>query len=66
MIIVPIGLIKRLSQIDALDIAVDASAITHGHPFGYYSGGAMAMILLLILDDFSLFKACQFTIKHLE
>jgi ADP-ribosylglycohydrolase len=43
----PIGLVSRWDAPTAFRVGAEAAAITHGHPSGYLSGGAMAAIVRL-------------------
>lgn len=47
MRVAPIGLV--MSPERAFDLGVRAAAITHGHPSGYYSAGAMAELVAHLL-----------------
>jgi ADP-ribosylglycohydrolase len=53
----PAGLIPSLSSKEAFDLAADCAAITHGHPSGYLSAGALSATLRLLLDGESLARA---------
>ena len=46
----PVGLAKIFSPEEAFAAAADAAAVTHGHPSGYFSAAAMAMMIRLVLD----------------
>lgn len=50
----PAGLIPRLTPEEAFELGADCAAITHGHPSGYLSAGALAAALRLLLDGDSL------------
>lgn len=53
MRVAPIGLIAD----DAFNLAMDAAAITHGHPTGYLSAGVLALIIRQIVDGKGLTEA---------
>jgi len=48
MRVAPIGLMAEITPGAALDIGARAAAITHGHPTGFWSSGAMAAMVALI------------------
>jgi ADP-ribosyl-[dinitrogen reductase] hydrolase len=50
MRVAPFGLIERFSPEEAFEHAAHAAAITHTHPSGYLSAGAMAALVRLLLD----------------
>lgn len=50
MRIAPIGLVRAFTPAEVFDRAARAAAITHGHPSGYRSAGALAAMLRLCLD----------------
>lgn len=52
MRVAPIGLFY--SKEEAFKVAVDCAAITHGHPLGYLSAGALACIISCIIEGLSL------------
>ena len=54
MRVAPIGLVQEWSPEQAFDVAARAAAATHGHPSGYLSAAAMAMMIRLMLDGASL------------
>jgi ADP-ribosyl-[dinitrogen reductase] hydrolase len=62
----PIGLVRSFSPAEALDAAADAAAVTHGHPSGYWSAGALAMIIRLLVDDEGLEEAARSAAVHLQ
>ena len=59
----PIGLISSWDERVAFDVGARASAITHGHPYGYLSGGAMAALVRLLVTGASLEAAAEQTIE---
>jgi ADP-ribosylglycohydrolase len=48
MRVAPIGLLYPMDQ--AFEMAVDCAALTHGHPSGYLSAGALAYIISAIIN----------------
>ncbi|MCS7202657.1 MAG: ADP-ribosylglycohydrolase family protein [Dictyoglomus sp.] len=50
----------------AFDMAVDFSAITHGHPTGYLAGGALAYFISAIIDGLDLEEALMEVISKLK
>jgi len=59
MRVAPIGLIRAWSAETAFEIAAGAAALTHGHPSGYLSSGAMAMMVRLAVDGVTLSRAAE-------
>jgi ADP-ribosylglycohydrolase/protein-tyrosine phosphatase len=55
----PIGLVTAWDARHAFDVGARASAITHGHPSGYLSGGAMAAMVRLLIGGASLEEAAE-------
>ena len=43
--VAPIGLTGRLDDAEVFSTAVEAAAITHGHPSGYLAAGAFAVVI---------------------
>jgi acetoin utilization protein AcuC len=66
MRVAPIGLIRSWSHSQAFDIASRAAAITHGHPSGFLSAGAMGAIINLLLNGKELHSAVSQTIGILN
>lgn len=54
----PIGLVGWTAK-TAFDLGVAASAQTHGHPSGYFSGGAMAAIVSAVIAGQGLIAASE-------
>jgi ADP-ribosyl-[dinitrogen reductase] hydrolase len=54
MRVAPIGLIRDWSPRQAFDVAAKAAAITHGHPSGFWSAGAMAAMIAMVIDGIDL------------
>jgi ADP-ribosylglycohydrolase len=61
----PIGLLRSLSPEQCLELGARAAAITHGHPSGYWSAGAIAAIVRLACDGVQTADAVQQTIGML-
>jgi ADP-ribosyl-[dinitrogen reductase] hydrolase len=59
----PIGLITAWNERTAFDVGARASAISHGHPSGYLSGGAMAAMVRLLVGGAELEDAAERTIE---
>lgn len=53
----PAGLIPSLTPEEAFALGADCAAITHGHPSGYLSAGALAAAVRLLLDGEPLDRA---------
>ncbi|MDO6354814.1 ADP-ribosylglycohydrolase family protein [Caloramator sp. CAR-1] len=64
MHIAPVGLFYAKEY--AFDIAVDIAALTHGHPTGYLSAGALAYLIALIIEGEELEKAANKTMNKLK
>jgi ADP-ribosylglycohydrolase len=59
MRVAPVGLLAQWRPEEVAELAADAAAITHGHPSGYLSAGAMAAIVRLSLDGTKLADAAR-------
>lgn len=59
MRVAPIGLVRAWSAETAFEVAGRAAAITHGHPTGYLSSGAMAMMIRLAVGGEKLPRAAE-------
>ena len=46
----PLGLVKSWSEREAFDMGCRVAAMTHGHPSGYLSAGALSCLIRLLLD----------------
>lgn len=55
MRVAPIGLVAS----QPFELAVDAAALTHGHPSGYLSAGALGELISNVMDGRSLEEAVQ-------
>ncbi|MGM0396858.1 MAG: ADP-ribosylglycohydrolase family protein [Bacillota bacterium] len=64
MRVAPIGIL--CTPDDAFDFGIKSAAITHGHPEGYYSAGAFARIISLLMNSHSLQEAVEDTMEYLE
>jgi ADP-ribosylglycohydrolase len=51
MRVAPLGLLRDFEPAKLAELAARAAALTHGHPSGYLSAAAMAVIVRLSLDD---------------
>jgi ADP-ribosyl-[dinitrogen reductase] hydrolase len=58
MRVAPIGMLASSPE-DAAELAARAAALTHGHPSGYWSAGAMAAIVRMALDGAGLDDAAR-------
>lgn len=54
----PIGLVGYSAEV-AFELGAQASALTHGHPSGYLSGGVMAAIVSGLCDGLGLVEAAH-------
>jgi ADP-ribosyl-[dinitrogen reductase] hydrolase len=59
MRVAPIGLLAQWRPEEVAELAISAAALTHGHPSGYLSAGAMAAIVRQALDGIELAQAAQ-------
>lgn len=50
MRVAPIGLNKAWGEETVFDLAVQAAALTHGHPSGFFSAGALAVMVRALLE----------------
>jgi ADP-ribosyl-[dinitrogen reductase] hydrolase len=66
MRVAPIGLVRDLDPDEAFDLAASAAALTHGHPSGYLSAGAMACLVRQLLDGAALETGLAETTKRLS
>ncbi|RYG42146.1 ADP-ribosylglycohydrolase family protein, partial [bacterium] len=62
MRVAPIGLVRP----DAFEFASRAAAITHGHPLGYESAGALALIVAKLLTAESMEEAVRLATSEIE
>jgi ADP-ribosyl-[dinitrogen reductase] hydrolase len=46
----PLGLVRQWTPEQAFDAAAKAAAITHGHPSGFWSAGAMAAMVRMLAE----------------
>ncbi len=61
----PIGLALHNEPEYACDVAIDAAAITHGHPTGFNAAGAFAYIISQLVNGISLIEAIEKCILHM-
>ena len=66
MRVAPIGLFLHDEPEFAFKIAAEAAAITHGHPTGYLSAGALATIIAEIINGKSIIASTMIAIKMLK
>jgi ADP-ribosylglycohydrolase len=59
MRIAPVGLVYKLDREMAFREAVNISALTHGHPSGYLSGGFLASIIADLANGYNLQTAIK-------
>jgi ADP-ribosylglycohydrolase len=64
MRVAPAGLFYRKEM--AFNMATEFAALTHGHPSGYLSAGALAYLIALIIEGFDLEMAVGLTLTQLE
>jgi ADP-ribosylglycohydrolase len=65
--VAPAGLLpQRYDAEGAFDLAVELAALTHGHPSGYLSAGALAALLRVTLDGVSIGGAAARALPLLE
>jgi ADP-ribosylglycohydrolase len=64
MRVAPTGLFYRKET--AFDMAVDFAALTHGHPSGYFSAGALAYLIASIIDGQNIETGVKNTLSKLE
>jgi ADP-ribosylglycohydrolase len=62
----PIGLVRSLSPEQCLALGARAAAITHGHPSGYWTAGAIAAIVRLICEGVETGEAVRQVIAMLQ
>lgn len=59
MRVAPVGLFLNRNPEQAFTVAAEVAAITHGHPSGYLSAGALAVIVAELLNGKSLAESAQ-------
>lgn len=64
MRVAPVGLLYPKE--DSFEIASKLAAITHGHPSGYLSAGALAYIISIILEGKTIEEAVEDTLLKLQ
>lgn len=65
MRVAPAGLVAATPR-QAFQLGIDAAAITHSHPSGYFSSGCFAAIIRLLLDGQPLEGAIEMALDLLE
>jgi ADP-ribosylglycohydrolase len=66
MRVAPIGLLLHRTPLHACGTAAKAAAITHGHPSGYLSAGALASIIAQLVSGKTLLDAYTGSCEHLQ
>ena len=64
MRVAPVGLFYRCDQ--AFERGADFAALTHGHPSGYLSAGALAYLIALLIEGHELEAAVRLTLEKLS
>lgn len=59
MRVAPVGLIRGWSPAECFDIGCRTAALTHGHPSGWYSAGAFAALIRVLLDGVPMVEAAR-------
>ncbi len=62
MRVAPIGLVRT----DAFGLGIEVSALTHGHPTGYVSGGVLAVIIDQLMSGATFDQAIDVAFVHLD
>src|SRR5215813_13323420 len=65
MRVAPVGLVAEDEE-RAFSLGCEATAITHGHPSGYYSAGCFAAIIYHLMSGPSLPEAIELALRILE
>ena len=66
MRVAPVGLFLHNQPKHAFEVGCEIAAITHGHPTGYLSAGAFAMIIAELLNNKGLMESILSTIDTLK
>ena len=66
MRVAPIGLVEHWTAQQVFDVAARAAAITHGHPSGFLSAGALAAMLRLLISEIDLIDAATMSCSILR
>ncbi|MBT3556350.1 MAG: ADP-ribosylglycohydrolase family protein, partial [Rhodospirillales bacterium] len=66
MRVAPVGLVTVWTADEAFDMGCAVAAMTHGHPSGYLSAGALAFIIRTVMDGSELREATENAIEKLE
>ena len=65
MRVAPVGLVQKWSPKECFHFGAQTAVITHGHPSGYLSAGALALIIRVILGGSSIIEASQNALSEL-
>lgn len=65
MRIAPVGLVHADNMAKAFEVGVNLSALTHGHPSGYLSGGFMAAVISGLVENKTLLACIQHSMEIL-
>jgi len=66
MRVAPLGLTRRWSVQQAFELGSQSAGLTHGHPTGYLSAGALASMVRALLDGVDLTWAAKEALSILE
>ena len=66
MRVAPIGLVRQWTAAECFQFGAQTAAITHGHPTGFLSSGAMAFIIREIIDGTHPNAASRLSLLELE
>lgn len=66
MRVAPVGLFLHRRPKEAFEVGAEIAAITHGHPTGYLSSGALAMIIAELINEKTLSESISNTIEVLK
>lgn len=64
--VAPIGLLYHRDPFQAFEVAAASARLTHGHPTGYLSAGAFAMMIGWVVQGRTLPEAVQDTMTYLR
>jgi ADP-ribosylglycohydrolase len=63
MRVAPIGLVCEV--MNAFELGMDSAALTHGHPSGYLSAGALSYLIALLIEEGEMYQAVEATLEKL-